>query len=301
MNFKIKCAIQNVLSFVPGSEKIGSFLSRYFTKNLGPNNDRILLKINEGYNHYLNFKNYNQLNSNSMNYYEFGAGWTLTIPILISRLGFNVTCIDIKKLIKPDLVLDSIGKYASNKESIPKLLRPLPETLIQGSDIVTELESKLNIKYKAPHDARNTRFDSECFDFIASTLVINFIPTEDVIKIIKESYRILKVGGVMSVTIDYQDNWSYIDTTITGYNFLKFSEKEWKRYNPSVHFQNRLRHNDYLEIFEDAGFKIVKNKYRSPDANDIEVLKNLKIDNSFSKYSIEELGIKDSEIVVIKL
>jgi SAM-dependent methyltransferase len=289
------------MSFIPGSEKIGFLLSRYLTKNLSPNNDRFLLKIKEGYNHYLNFKNYNQLNVNTFNYYEFGAGWTLTIPILISRLGFKVICIDIKKLIKPDLVRDSLSKFHLNRESIPELMKPLPKELIEGNNIIGDLENKFSINYLAPKDARNTGFEAEYFDFIASTLVLNFIPTVDVIKIIGESFRILKVGGVMSVTIDYQDNWSYIDTGISGYNFLKYSEKEWKMYNPSVHYQNRLRHNDYLKIFEEAGFKIVKNKFRSPDANDIEVLKKLKIDNSFSEYSTEDLGIKDSEIVLIKL
>ncbi len=300
MDFRIKCKIQQVISLVPFSEKLGYLFSRYITKNLNPSNQRFLHKVNEGFNHYNNFISFNKLEKNTFKYFEFGAGWTLTIPILISRLGFDVSCIDIRKLIIPSLIFDSINKFNYNNDKIGKLERPIPQLNKSETDILSILNNQLNIHYNAPQDARETGFPSEHFDFVSSTLTLCFIPQNDLIKIINECFRILKKGGVMSVTIDYQDNWSYVDSNITGYNFLQFSETEWKKYNPSIHYQNRLRHKDYLEIFENAGFTLVKEKHRSPDESDLNKLNNLIIDSSFKNYSMNELGIKDGEIVVIK-
>lgn len=218
----------------------------------------------------------------------------------MSRMGFVVNCIDIRKLIIPDLIIDSLSKYEINQSNIPVLKKQLPQSKPQSNQILDFLKKELDIHYNAPQDAKNTAFSNQYFDFISSTLTLCFIPKNDLEKILIECYRILKLGGVMSVTIDYQDNWSYIDNKITGYNFLLFNYEQWKKYNPGIHFQNRLRHKDYLQMFEKIGFKIVSEKHRSPEDADLEKLRNLNIDSSFSSYTLNELGVKDGEIVVVK-
>lgn len=300
MNFKIKCQIQKIMSLLPNSEKVGYYFSRYITKNLTPNNDRFLLKVNEGFNHLQNFNQFNQIEKNTYNYFEFGAGWTLTIPIVISRMGYKVNCIDIRKLVVPELIYDSINKFKLNENNLPTFVNALPSHIDKNKNILTNINELFNINYQAPKDARNTGFPENHFDFISSTLTLCFIPKNDLKKILEECFKILKKGAVMSVTIDYQDNWSYVDANISGYNYLTFSEQEWKKYNPSINYQNRLRHKDYLALFQEIGFTIVKEKTRAPEARDIEKLKSLPIHPDFKNYSLEELGIKDGEIVVRK-
>jgi hypothetical protein len=39
---------------------------------------------------------------------------------------------------------------------------------------------------------------------------------------------------------------------------LKFTELEWKKYNNSYLFQNRLRHQDYKKVFSEMGFEILE-------------------------------------------
>ncbi len=101
----------------------------------------------------------------------------------------------------------------------------------------------------------------------------------------------------MSVTFDFQDNWSYIEQNITGYNFLHYNEFGYKKYNPGVHFQNRLRHKDYLQMLEKVGFNVVSKKYHAVEEADLEKLRNLYIHFSFNAYTLEEIGIIDGEIV----
>ena len=108
MDFRIKCKIQKVISLVPFSEILGYLFSRYITKNLNPSNQRFLHKVNEGFNHYNNFISFNKLEYNTFKYFEFGAGWTLTIPILTCKLGFDFSSIEIRKLIIHILILNGI-------------------------------------------------------------------------------------------------------------------------------------------------------------------------------------------------
>ena len=37
---------------------------------------------------------------------------------------------------------------------------------------------------------------------------------------------------------------------------MKFEENEWVKYNNSYLYQNRLRHHDYRELFNDFNYKI---------------------------------------------
>ncbi len=62
----------------------------------------------------------------------------------------------------------------------------------------------------------------------------------------------------MSMLIDYSDHWSHFDQRLTPYNFLRFGEHEWKRWNPSLMYQNRLRHADHMMLFDQAGFEIIE-------------------------------------------
>ena len=88
-------------------------------KSLPPNNDKFLEKVKQGFNHYTNYKKFNTLTQENNRYYEFGAGRTLTIPLTMSFLDFEVSCVDIRKLIIPTLVNDSLNKFQLNKNKLP--------------------------------------------------------------------------------------------------------------------------------------------------------------------------------------
>src|SRR6185312_5564996 len=68
--------------------------------------------------------------------------------------------------------------------------------------------------------------------------------------------RILKPGGQLSFVIDYHDHYAQADPRITQVNFYRFSDWQWKFFSPRWHFQNRLRHGEYVQLFEAAGFHV---------------------------------------------
>jgi ubiquinone/menaquinone biosynthesis C-methylase UbiE len=162
------------------------------------------------------------------------------------------------------------------------------------------LKNNFNFNYIAPFDARNTKFNSNHFDFVTSSVTFEHVPEPDLTLILNETYRILKQGGILLLTIDYQDHWSYFDNSISIYNFLTYSDKAWEKYNPSLHYQNRLRHKDYLNIISKTNFKIIEEVPELPSEKEIKILENLNINIKYKDYSMNELSIKSSQIVLKK-
>jgi predicted SAM-dependent methyltransferase len=298
MNFKYKCLLQRFFSNIPKGETLNYYFQKNVIKSLPPNNEKFLEKVNKGFNHYKNYKDYNKLTQKDNRYYEFGAGWTLTIPLTMSFLDFQVFCVDIRKLVIPSLINDSLNKFQLNKNELPFKLET--EFVISNKNVLNNLIDNYKLNYIAPKDARETGFDDNHFDFISSSVTLEHIPKNDILLILKECYRILNKGGILSMTIDYQDHWSYFDKNISIYNYLKYTSREWKKYNPSLHYQNRMRHSDYLSLISQTDFKIVKEVPRQPNEIDKETLSKIEIAEEFKNYEFEDLAIRGSEIVLIK-
>ncbi len=298
MNFKYKCLLQSFFSKIPKGEVINYGFQKYVMRSLPVSDKFFLDKVNHAYNHYTKFQKYNSLEKNSQQYYEFGAGWDLITPIAMSLLGFEVTCIDIRRLIFNHLISDTLNKFNKNRERLPFSIEPLD--LKEGEYQLDYLKKKFNFSYLAPLDARNTGFDSDSYDFATSTVTMEHIPKNDIYLILKETYRIMKPGGIVSMIIDYRDHWSYFDKSISAYNFLTYSDKEWVKYNPDLHYQNRMRHKDYLSLISKTNFEVIEDIPILPSDDDIKIIEKLDIDEKYKNYSLKELGIKGSHVVLRK-
>jgi SAM-dependent methyltransferase len=301
MNFRYKNYLQRAFSAMPKGEAVNYLFQRYVTRSLPFSNEKFLQKARQSKLHADKFHRYNTIADKDGSYYEFGAGWDLINPIALSMQGFKkLTCIDIRELIYPELVADTLKKLAANENALPFPIEDLSGLELDRDTVKDTLKNILGIDYRAPLDARATGMPDNSVDFIASNVTFEHIPQADIPPILTECYRILKPGGVMSSIIDYQDHWSYFDRTISVYNYLTYSEKEWRKYNPALHYQNRLRHKDYLEPMRAAGFDILEENPVLPTPQDLAALKNLTIDPFFCRYTLDELAIKGSHIVMRK-
>jgi len=120
----------------------------------------------------------------------------------------------------------------------------------------------------------------------------------DIPLIFRECSRLLKKCGLMSFIIDYQDHYSYADNRISVYNFLKYSDSTWRWFNPSLHYQNRLRHPDYIRLLQETGFEVVEEKVLPPSDKDLMYLGRAEISARFREtYDLTELGVRRSHIV----
>ena len=124
------------------------------------------------------------------------------------------------------------------------------------------------------------------------------IPRADLSLILQECRRLLAPGGLVSLHIDYRDHYSYADRSISVYNFLQYSERAWSRFNSSLHYQNRLRHPDYLELADSCGFGILSERPMGPSDSDLRSLEALEIDQHFHAYDSHSLAIQAAHLVL---
>jgi SAM-dependent methyltransferase len=178
--------------------------------------------------------------------FEFGAGKNLMQNLFLSNFVEKQLIVDLNPMIDIDLVETS--RYFLSKKFLLK-------TNLKIHDL-NDLE-KYGIQYKAPYDAANTDLKNKSLDACISTNTLEHIPYKDIVNIFTELRRTLKDKGVVSLSIDYSDHYAHTDKKISLLNFLKYDDKTWGKFNHKHHYQNRLRHNDYIKIFKLTGFELV--------------------------------------------
>jgi len=181
--------------------------------------------------------------------FEFGAGKSLAQNLYLSNIVDRQIVVDLNPMVDIELVDQARSLLVDKVE-------------LRSNNGIKSLSDLKNygIEYRAPYDASKTDLANKSVDACVSTATLEHIPKKSIKDIFVELYRTLKDTGIVSAIIDYSDHYAHTDSTITLLNYLNFSEKEWKKYNYRCHFQNRLRHNDYRQIFVDCGFEIISEK-----------------------------------------
>jgi hypothetical protein len=94
-----------------------------------------------------------------------------------------------------------------------------------------------------------------------------------------------------------KDHYSYGDTSISPFNFLKFGDRAWGLVNSSLHYQNRLRRSDYLRLVEGAGLTIVDDEHGEPSQADLETVAGLRRGRRFAGYDERDLAVREVHLV----
>jgi len=242
-------------------------------------NDSFQKKVNSGHQHFESAVKYKSSDITKLVFYEFGAGLDLVVPLSLYSLGVRRQIVtDIRKLAREFLILDAMRRLYIDHRQL----------------------SDCGIRYIAPFDARSTGLESYSIDVITSTDVLEHIEPLTLRDILKECFRILRPGGIASFEIDYGDHYSYIDNRISMYNFLRYSDKAWSLFNPSLHYQNRLRHSDYIKLFLAVGFHVIEDHPWIASSADFEYMLRLRIAKRFKAYSNDDLRILGSRVVLLK-
>ena len=180
---------------------------------------------------------------------EIGAGKSLEQNIFFSYYFDNTKfqkVIDINNMINFELCNEASYRIA-------KLLNKDFKGKIKN---IRDLKNDYNIHYEAPCKIKDIKVEK--FDICTSTTSLEHFSLDDLNFFLNQIKFVLKKNGFVSSIIDYSDHYSHTDKNIDPLNFLTFSEKKWKKYNNNYLFQNRLRHNDYRNLFKNFDFIIEK-------------------------------------------
>ena len=128
---------------------------------------------------------------------------------------------------------------------------------VSAADITTYVENVPNgIEYKH-YDGTNLPYNLNEFDVLWTWSVFEHIRYPKIT--VPETFRILKKGGIAIHSIDLVDHFNYTwKKDELTFNCLKYPEWLWNlmTWNRS-NYVNRLRLNQWLNIFKQEGFEII--------------------------------------------
>lgn len=300
MDWRVKALLQASFSVAPRGEQLNYFMQRYVTKSLPVSEHAFIAKVSCAKRHIEAIHRHVDRPLGQTLFYEFGAGWD--IATALGFYGFGVErqiLVDIRALVKVALVNDMIAKYRRMSDKLG-IVRPPPSGLDCERSLLPAVLQKLGIDYRAPCDPGQTGLPDQSVDCITSTSTLEHIPEKGIRKIARECHRILRADGIMSMLIDYDDHYSYFDQNISPYNYLQYSDRVWRLFNPSLQYQNRLRHRDYVELFQAEGFDVSEDQHSIPTEADLDALSHIPLSNRFRIYCAGDLAVHSGLLVLRK-
>jgi hypothetical protein len=197
---------------------------------------------------------------------EVGTGWTPTLPIGLHLLGAEIHTYDHMRHLRIANLKKVVGLYP---EFFPQISESLgiEQTVLQQrlarfrraeKEPLRDWLSEAGIHYHAPGDAANSGLPANSVDLYFSIAVLEHVSKADAERMIAESARVLKAGGLSYHHIGLHDHLAEMDSTATLVNFLKFSDFTWKILGQNrIQFHNRLRQSEFVKMFEAGGFEIL--------------------------------------------
>ncbi len=300
----LKAIIQKTISYLPFSFRLNFFFQKYITKGVNLTDEFFYDKVNHASEHLKGFENCSgkKVPESTL---ELGTGWYPVVPVCFYLAGSDkIYSVDISYHLSKERIDTTLKHFIEsfNQGLLENYISIQKERLNELNKIIevinnltlSEILEKLNIVYLV-EDARKLTLPDDSIELISSNNTFEHIYPDILIPILQEFKRIVKKKkGVMSHFIDMSDHFAHFDMSITIYNFLRFSDKAWKRIDNSVQPQNRLRINDYRRIYADLLLPVTNESYREGDIN---ALKKVKLDVRFKDIPLKELATSHCQFI----
>ncbi len=310
MKWKLKAFIQNTVAYLPDETSYSMYywIQRHFGGLRRVNPTR---KLQDGINTWKRILQQNQEPTGKV-FFEVGTGRMPLVPMAFWLMGAGSTItVDLNPYMKEELVRESLQYLAKHREPIAELFGSLLDTARFASLLdlaqrpsysLADVLEHCQIKYIAPGDAAKTDLSGNRIDYHTSYTVFEHIPREILHAILTEGNRLMRPGGLFVHRIDYSDHFSHSDKSISAINFLQFNEKSWDKYAGNRYmYQNRLRHDDYLQLFESVGQRLLATEPdRNPKLAELVQSGALALDDRFKSKPADILSITGSWIVTEK-
>lgn len=300
-----KALVQKTISFFPKKEKINHLFQKHVTKGVYLTDQYFENKITHASDHIKYFLQHSQRRPEQTEVLELGTGWYPIIPIALFLNDFkSVISIDIMSWMNSESQLTTVKMFEQWRQQ-GKLAKYLPYIneekwkqmmdLLKPGQVLEKEEISARLGFTSLlEDATKTSFDTNSIDFICSNNTFEHIPKVVLKGILKEFGRIAKQDGLMSHFIDLSDHFAHYDKKINIYNFLKYSESQWKLIDNDIQPQNRMRWPAYLELYKDLQIPVTEQHTR---AGDVDLVRTVTLAKQYQNYTPQELAISHGYIV----
>ena len=295
----LKAVVQKSISFLPFNHQLNFLFQKYITKGVVLSDALFNDKLTHCERHLAALQKYGHVKKD-FTALEIGTGWYPIVPIGLYLAGAaKVYTLDISSLLSEERVLQTIKRYIAQSKKrfafnvIPERLELLKKLSGLKGLSVTGLMEQMHIT-AIVGDARKIDLPTGSIDLVNSNNTFEHIYPEILLDILKEFKRIAKPGGVMSHAIDMSDHFAHLDKSITLYNFLKFSYKEWNMIDNSIQPQNRMRLYEHEALYKQLDIPVTE-KVITGAGNDS--INSIRLNERFSKHSSAENAILHAAII----
>lgn len=242
MHWKLKAALFRFFELVPYGEDLHFWTQRKVTRTWPRPAEDISSLVRAAAQNIADFERHSDLPLGSATFFELGAGRDLVVPIAMRLLGAG-------KIIATDI--GRLASLALVNAAASSAARQIGVNVPQFSSWAALDE--FGVAYWAPFDASTEALPA--MDAFISNEVLEHIPPTILSKIFRRVAERLPDKGVSIHAVDYGDHYAR-GSKVSRYNFLQFTEEQWRRFNPGAHYVNRLRHCQVRSLIEEAGFNI---------------------------------------------
>ncbi len=299
-----KAIVQKTISYLPFSNKLNYFFQKHVTRGIDLTDEFFADRLGHARDH---MSAYKKLTGKPVpaSCLEIGTGWYPIVPVCFFLAGSDeIYSVDIafhtsKEKIRATLekLLHSFhtGQLETCCTIIPERLEALKKILGNYDTLsLKEVLQTLRFRYLV-EDARSLSLPDHSIDLINSNNTFEHIYPDILIPILAEFKRIAKQeGGVLSHFIDLSDHFAHFDHSITIYNFLRFSDRQWKRIDNSVQPQNRMRIYDYRQIYSDLSIPFTVESFRPGNPEQLALIRLAK---RFRDYPPQENAVSHAHII----
>jgi hypothetical protein len=299
----IKSATHRVISWLPRRQFWNGLLQSYITKSTELTPKVFEDKVRECQRH-LEAMALGEARRQQTGFtvLELGTGWLPIITVGLHLCGAReIWSVDIDPLLRKDRVRQLVELFRDYGQSgkLHSLLPAVSSERLHGlASLIpfTGLEEpaaflgRLNIHILI-QDARHLPLPEHSIDFFESSGVLEYIPPPVLHGIFREFHRLASPGAAMSHRLNLVDQFSYFDSSLTPFNFLKYSAAQWRWLNSPLIWQNRLRISDYRRLLDETGFELCREESVSGSPVD---LAKVKLAAEFEGYSEADLLVLHS-------
>jgi hypothetical protein len=299
----VKSATQRVISWLPASHRVNEWFQNTFRRSFLMPEAKFLLKVEEARKYLLAYQTAQTGGAASgFRAFELGTGWFPILPAVHFLCGGEkIWTVDIAPLPNTERVRVMTEHFLSTLQS-GALLKVLPEAKPDRISAFQELRQRLVREpvaqalqaigvYFEVRDGRATGLPAASVDLVYSSGVLHHIPLPVLRGMFTEFHRILRPGGIMAHRLHMIDQFSFFDRSITPFNSLRYTARQWRWLDSPLTPQNRLRITDYRKLFAESGFKWVHEENRLGLESD---LAKVPLAPEFTHYSREDLLVIES-------
>lgn len=202
--------------------------------------------------------------SETLNILEIGTGWmhweSVCLALFFPSKG---TLFDVWDNRQIAALKNYLKQFQLVYHQWPELSRDQKERAddyilkIQSLNTFDQLYTLLNFNYVVEPTGELRSIPSNSHNIIVSARVLEHIPKDYCQDLASECYRILTPRGSSIHSISIGDHLYQYDLSTSPKQYLTFSSETWQtRYENKIQYINRIQKSQWLQLFENAGFRL---------------------------------------------